>query len=459
LWRDAALVAGKDLRIEARSRVATSQVVPFALLVLVVFAFALDPDRGFLAEAAAGLFWVAVLFAGLLAIQRSFAVEAQEGTRDVLRLSGLDPAGLFLGKAGAIAVELVVMEAVLALGVVVLYDTRVHSAGLLVMTMLLATVGLAASGTLYGVLAAIARAAGRRAGRAGGHARVRPRAGRAGARDLAVGQHPRRLRRRLRRVRRRRVRAAPGGGVTTSSRSTRALGLLALAGLVATAVMGLWVTPPDVNQQDAVRLLYVHVPAAWLALYVAFGVTTLASALYLWPRTRARRWDLLAGASAEIGVLFLGLTLLVGSIWGRTTWGVWWTWDARLTTTAVLFVLYLGYLALRRVPGDVDSRSRRVAVVALGDFLVVPIVHQSVEWWRTLHQPATILDENRILHPRIHGSMAWTLLLGVVAFTLLYAWLLVHRYRVAALEEEAEARWLDDALAERRSEAELAEVS
>ena len=154
MWHDAALVAGKDLRIEARSRVTTNQVVPFALLVLVVFAFALDPDRGFLARAAPGLFWVAVLLAGLLAVQRSFAVESSESARDALRLSGLDPAAMFLGKAGAVACELVALEAVLAAGVVILYDTSLHSPLLLVLTCIAATVGLAAAGTVYGVLAA-----------------------------------------------------------------------------------------------------------------------------------------------------------------------------------------------------------------------------------------------------------------------------------------------------------------
>jgi len=154
MWHDAALVAGKDLRIEARSRVTTNQVVPFALLVLVVFAFALDPDRGFLARAAPGLFWVAVLLAVLLAVQRSFAVESSESARDALRLSGLDPAAMFLGKAGAVACELVALEAVLAAGVVILYDTSLHSPLLLVLTCIAATVGLAAAGTVYGVLAA-----------------------------------------------------------------------------------------------------------------------------------------------------------------------------------------------------------------------------------------------------------------------------------------------------------------
>jgi len=154
VWHDAVVIAGKDLRIEARSRVATNQVVPFALLVLVLFAFALDPDRGVLARASAGLFWVTVLFAAVLAIQRSFAVEADDGARDALRLSGLDPAGIFLGKAVAVALQLLALEACLAVGVYVLYDAPVDGIGLLVLTCLVATAGLAAAGTLYGVLAA-----------------------------------------------------------------------------------------------------------------------------------------------------------------------------------------------------------------------------------------------------------------------------------------------------------------
>ena len=154
MWRDALLVAGKDLRIEARSRVTTNQVAPFAVLVLVLFAFALDPDRGVLLRAAAGLFWVAVLFSALLAVQRSSSIESADGTRDALRLSGLDPAGIFLGKAGAVAVQLVVLEVVLGAGVVVLYGVDPAGYGTLLATAAVATVGLAAAGTLYGVLAA-----------------------------------------------------------------------------------------------------------------------------------------------------------------------------------------------------------------------------------------------------------------------------------------------------------------
>ncbi len=153
MWRDAGLVAVKDLRVEARSRVATNQVLPFALLVLILFAFALDPDRGLLARASAGLFWVTVLFAAVLAIQRSFALEADDA-RDALRLSGLDEAGIFLGKAAAVAAQLLVLEAVLAVGVTVLYNVALRSAALLALVCVLATVGIAAAGIVYGVVAA-----------------------------------------------------------------------------------------------------------------------------------------------------------------------------------------------------------------------------------------------------------------------------------------------------------------
>ena len=154
MWRDAALVAGKDLRIEARSRVTANQVAPYAVLVLILFAFALDPDRGVLARASAGLFWLAVLFSALLATQRAFAIEAHDDARDGLRLSGLDPGRIFLGKVGAIAAQLLALEVLLAVGVVVLYDVSLQGAAMLVTTCLVATLGLAAAGTVYGVIAA-----------------------------------------------------------------------------------------------------------------------------------------------------------------------------------------------------------------------------------------------------------------------------------------------------------------
>jgi heme exporter protein B len=154
LFHDAALIAGKDLRVELRSRVTLQQVAPFAVLMLILFGVALDPDRGILTRASSGLFWVAVLFCALLAIQRAFTIEAADGGRDALRLSGLDPAGIFLGKATAIAVQLLALEAILAVGVVVMYGVEVTGVPLLLATCGAATAGLAAAGTLYGVLAA-----------------------------------------------------------------------------------------------------------------------------------------------------------------------------------------------------------------------------------------------------------------------------------------------------------------
>jgi len=154
LVQEMSLVAGKDLRIEARSRVTVQQIIPFGLIVLLLFAFALDPDRGVLRRVAPGLFWVTVLLAALLAISRSFAIEAEHGARDGLRLSGLDPAAIFLGKAAAVSVELLALEALLTAGVVVLFDVSLGTFGPLVVASLAATVGIAATGTLYGVLAA-----------------------------------------------------------------------------------------------------------------------------------------------------------------------------------------------------------------------------------------------------------------------------------------------------------------
>jgi|GEM_PF-24202 len=240
----------------------------------------------------------------------------------------------------------------------------------------------------------------------------------------------------------------PWGPVATWT--VRAMGVAAVVCTALTVWLGLWVTPPDAVQHDLVRLVYLHPPIAWVALYLAFGTAGLASVLWLWPRTRSALWDRLAAAAVEVGTVFTALTLVTGSIWGRPTWGVWWAWDARLTSTALLLVLQLGYLALRRVPGDPDTRARRCAVAALVTAADVPIVHFSVVWWRTLHQQATVLNAN--LSPTIHGSMAWTLLLGFVAVTLAFGWMLAVRYRIEALSAAAEEAELGAALAERRAE-------
>ena len=230
----------------------------------------------------------------------------------------------------------------------------------------------------------------------------------------------------------------------------RVLGISAAVAIAVTVWLALWVTPPDVTQGDLVRLVYLHPGVAWVALYLAFGLAAGASLLYLWPRTRSLFWDRLAAAAVEVGVVFNVCTLVSGSIWGKPTWGVWWAWDARLTSTAVLLVLFLGYLALRRVPAEPEARARRSAFVALFAAVDVPIVHFSVLWWRTLHQGATVLNPD--LTPTIHGSMAWTLLLGFCALTLVFVWMLLVRYQIGVLEDRLGTGELDMALRQRQAE-------
>ena len=237
--------------------------------------------------------------------------------------------------------------------------------------------------------------------------------------------------------------AAPVG---TGSRGSRIVGALALVGLATTALYGLVITPPDENQGNMARMLYLHVPVATVA-FLAFGVTALGSAVYLWKRTEF--WDLLAGASAEVGVVFTGLTLLTGMLWGRPTWGVYWVWDARLTTTLLLFVLFLGYLALRRVLVGSPSRGKWCAVAGIIAAIDVPIVHESTTWWVSLHQGASLSLQGS----KISGIMLFALMLGFVSFLLLYWWLMIHRFRLQFLESRIDEVGLDTAIAERRAEA------
>jgi heme exporter protein C len=225
--------------------------------------------------------------------------------------------------------------------------------------------------------------------------------------------------------------AARGLGKATSRSGERALGIAALVAVVVSAILSLVVAPPDAVQGEVQRLMYVHVPAAWLA-YLSFFVVFVSSVAYL--RTRRIRWDRIAGASAEIGVLFTALTIVLGALWGKPIWGTWWTWDPRLTTTAMLLLIYLAYLAVRRVVDNPSRRARWAAVIGIVGFVDVPIVHLSVVWWRSLHQQATLL---RVGGPEIHGSMLAALLFGVVAFTLVYAYLMTLRLRVGRLEERA----------------------
>jgi heme exporter protein C len=225
-------------------------------------------------------------------------------------------------------------------------------------------------------------------------------------------------------------------GKLTARRGERVLGWLTLAALAGSAVMSLVIAPPDAEQRNAQRLMYIHVPSAWLA-YLAFAVVFLSSIGYL--RTKRTRWDRLAAASAEVGVLFTALAIALGSIWGKPIWGTWWTWDPRLTTTAILLLIYVGYLAVRKLPDSPARRARWSAVVGIVGFLDVPIVHLSVTWWRSLHQGPTV----RLLgESTIAPAMLAALLVGVGAFTLLYLYLVTLRLRVGRLEDRVLAEAL-----------------
>lgn len=233
---------------------------------------------------------------------------------------------------------------------------------------------------------------------------------------------------------------------TTGSRGTRVLGGVLAVSLVALAALGLFITPPEVTQGDSVRLFYIHVPSAIVALYIAFSLTLVGSIMHLWKRSTF--WDLIAGASAEIGVLLLGITLVTGMLWGRPTWGTYWIWDPRLTSTAVSFVLYSGYLAVRRLDMDPAVRSKRAAVLGIVSFANLLIVRYSVEWWDSLHQGVTLDPADA----QIDGIMLFTAAFGVFTMTLLFGWLLIHRFRVAWLEHQIASIGLTEAIDARRRE-------
>lgn len=237
------------------------------------------------------------------------------------------------------------------------------------------------------------------------------------------------------------------GGLTTTgtgSKVTKVLGVAALVAIGLQLLFGLYYSGPEVVQGEAVRLFYVHVPSV-LTAYLGFGITLVASIIYL--RKGSQFWDLVAGSAAEIAVLFCAFTLFTGAVWGKPTWGVYWQWDPRLTSTTVMFVMYLGYLAVRRLDLEPRVRSRRAAVLGIVSFLNVIIVHYSVDWWRGLHQQATFGVDTKL-----DGLMLFSFFLGLVAFTIVFAWLLIHRFRVSWLEHQLRLARLDDALVERRAE-------
>ncbi len=205
----------------------------------------------------------------------------------------------------------------------------------------------------------------------------------------------------------------------------RVLGWVALAASAVALVLALVVAPPDAYQGESQRLMYVHVPAAWTA-YLSFAVVAAASLAYL--VTRRLRYDRVAQAAAELGVGLTALAIVLGSLWAHPTWGTWWTWDPRLVTTVILLLVYVGYLGVRGLTSDAHVNARRAALVGVLAVVNVPLVHFSVVWWRTLHQPPSVLRPGGPAGT-IPPVMLGALVAAIVAFTLLWAWVLVRRAR------------------------------
>jgi heme exporter protein C len=212
---------------------------------------------------------------------------------------------------------------------------------------------------------------------------------------------------------------------------TTLLGWLAALGLAAGLVMGFAVAPREVTQGNVQRIMYVHVPAVWVA-YLAFTVGFVASIAYLGRRRPGA--DRLAHAACEVGTVFLGLNIATGAIWGKPTWGTWWTWDARLTSVAVVFVMFLAYLLLRGAIEDRERGARYAAVLGIVAALNIPLVHFSVYWWRTLHQPPSLLKPGASTMPPV---ILTALLVNFAALALLGAYFVARRARILAVEEEA----------------------
>ena len=210
----------------------------------------------------------------------------------------------------------------------------------------------------------------------------------------------------------------------------RCAGGLAALLLAAGLYLGLVVAPPDAVQGQLQRIMYLHVPSI-LTAYLAFTVVFIASVLYL--STRNLRYDAVAVSSAEIGVVFTGITLATGSIWGKPTWGVWWTWDARLTLTAILFTIYVGYLMLRAFAEEPQAAARYGAVIAILGFLDIPMNHFAVYWWRTLHQPSSLL---RAGGPSVAPAMLVPLATMLAGLLCLYAYLLLERVRLERVRQQ-----------------------
>ncbi len=211
---------------------------------------------------------------------------------------------------------------------------------------------------------------------------------------------------------------------------TRLLGWLSALGVGLGLLLDFGYAPREVTQGNVQRIMYLHVPAILVA-YLAFAIVLVASIAYLWRRIESA--DRLAHASAEVGVLFTAINIVTGSIWGKPTWGTWWTWDARLTSVAIMFIIYIGYVLLRRMIEDRERAARFAAVFGIVGALDIPLVHFSVYWWRALHQPPSLLKPGGATMPGIFWTVVFA---NAVAFALLYAYFVAKRVDLFRREQE-----------------------
>lgn len=217
------------------------------------------------------------------------------------------------------------------------------------------------------------------------------------------------------------------------------LGLITALLLLAGLYLGLFVAPPDYQQGESYRIMFVHVPSAWMSLFIYVFMAVLSAIYLIWNIKLA---DVMASSSAALGASFTFIALATGSLWGKPMWGAWWVWDARLTSELILLFLYLGYIALVSAIEDQRSAARAGGVLILVGVVNIPIIHYSVEWWSTLHQGPTVTKFDK---PSIHISMLLPLLLMAAAFQLYYFTVLLIRARAEVLDRERRSAWVQEA--------------
>ena len=461
---------GRELTLAVRGGIGTLMAVVFFVITVTLFPLAVGPELGLLSRIAPGAVWVAALLAALLSLDRLFVADHDDGSLEQLMLGTLPLEFVVLAKTAAhwltTGLPLAAAAPILAL----LLNMSTDGLVILIVSLLLGTpilsligavgaaltVGLRRGGALIALLVlplyvpvlifgvgavegavldvGVRANLGDFGGRAGGRACARSAGGSGGApHDGGIGRGrsgPEMATRATGATRRARAGWASIHFFANPARFLRVARAVypwaagAAAALIAAAlVLGLYVAPPDYQQGDAYRIIFVHVPAAWMSLFVYVVIALCSAASLVWRHPLA---DLVAKSSAPVGAAFTFITLLSGSLWGQPMWGTWWVWDARLTSMLVLFFLYLGYIALHAAFDDPAKGARAAAILALVGVVNVPIVKFSVDWWNTLHQPATI---SKIDAPSIDSSMVAPLLLMAAGFMAYYLTVLIPRVR------------------------------